>query len=125
MQKLKWIIPIAIISLILILLITVVIVMIVNGLGFSQGRYLEANNGSEMIVVDNSPTVMLNRTNRDIFKNLETGDKILVIHGATAESYPARTGAYAVIKLGDGSISDIPKTVIDSLTEIGWLGEKK
>ena len=99
--------------------------MIVNGLGFSQGRYLEANNGSEMIVVDNSPTVMLNRTNRDIFKKLETGDKILVIHGATAESYPARTGAYAVIKLGNGSISDIPKTVIDSLTELGWLGEKK
>ena len=125
MKKTKWIIPMLFIGLILVLLITLVIVMIVNGLGFSQGRYLEANNGSEMIVVDNSPTVMLNRTNRDIFKNLDTGDKILVIHGATAESYPARTGAYAVIKLGDGSISDIPKTVIDSLTEIGWLGEKK
>ena len=123
MQKLKWAIPIAIIGLILILMITLIVVMIVNGLGFSQGRYLEANNGSEMIVVDNSPTVMLNRTNRYIFKNLDTGDKILVIHGATAESYPARTGAYAVIKLGNGSISDIPKTVIDSLTELGWLGE--
>ena len=121
MKKSKWLIPVIVIGVILVLMVACFVYMAVQGLGFSTGRYLEADNGSNMMVVYNSPNVMLNRTNRDIFKNLETGDKILVIHGATAESYPAQTGVYAIFKLGGGSISDIPQTVIDSLTELGWL----
>ena len=125
MKKSKWLIPIIVLCAILFVIATCLIYMIVQDLGFSTGRYLEANNGSDIMVVDNSPNVMLNRTNRDIFKNLKTGDKILVIHGATAESYPGQTGVYAIFKLGGGSISDIPQAVIDSLTELGWLGTKK
>ena len=121
MKKSKWLIPVIALGVILVLMVACFIYMAVQGLGFSTGRYLEADNGSKMVVVDNSPKVMLNRTNRDIFKNLETGDKILVIHGAIAESYPAQTGVYAIFKLDGGSISDIPQAVIDSLTELGWL----
>ena len=121
MKKSKWLIPVIVLGVILVLMVACFIFMAIQGLGFSTGRYLEADNGSHIVVVNNSPTVMLNRTNRDIFKNLETGDKILVVHGATEESYPGRTGAYAIFKLGSGSISDIPQTVIDSLTELGWL----
>ena len=121
MKKSKWLIPIIVIGIILVAIIACLVYMIVQGLGFSTGRYLEADNGSNMVVVDNSPEVLLNRTNRDIFKNLETGDKILVIHGAIAESYPAQTGVYAIFKLDSGSVSDIPQAVIDSLTELGWL----
>ena len=121
MKKSKWLIPVIVIGIILVAIIACLIYMIVQGHGFSTGRYLEADNGSHMMVAYNSPTVMLNRTNRDIFKRLETGDKILVIHGATAESYPAQTGVYAIFKLGGGSINDISQAVIDSLTELGWL----
>lgn len=121
MKKTKWLIPVIAFGVILVIMVACFVYMAVQGLGFSTGRYLEADNGSKMVVVDNSPNVMLNRTNRDIFKNLATGDKILVIHGATAESYPAQTGVYAIFKLGGGSIRDIPQTIIDSLTELGWL----
>lgn len=126
MKKSKWLIPIIVLCAILVVIATCLIYMIVQGLGFSTGRYIETDNGSNIVVVYNSPDVMLNRTNRNIFKNLKTGDKILVVHGATAESYPGQTGVYAIFKLGGGSISDIPQTVIDSLTELGWLnGEDK
>ena len=121
MKKSKWLILVIALGVILVLIVACFIYMAVQGLGFSTGRYLEADNGSNMVVVDNSPEVLLNRTNRDIFKNLETGDKILVIHGAIAESYPAQTGVYAIFKLDSGSVSDIPQAVIDSLTELGWL----
>ncbi len=56
-----------------------------------------------------------------MFSKLSDGDKILVVHGSTAESYPARTGAYAVFKLSDGTIDDVPAEVRTELEELGWL----
>ena len=123
MKKSKWLIPVIIIGVILVLTVACFVYMAIHGLGFSTGRYLEADNGSHIMVVNNSPTVMSSSNNRNIFKNLETGDKILVVHGAVAESYPGQTRAHAVFKLGSGSISDIPQNVIDSLTELGWIND--
>ena len=117
----KHLIPIIIIGTLLAVLALCITIMIAKGLVVSTGRYLEADNGSAMMVSYNSPVVMLNKTERDIFKNLNTGDKILVFHGALAESYPGQSATYAVFKLQKGSVSDISQAVIDSLIELGWL----
>ena len=52
------------------------------------------------------------------------GDKILVIHDDIVETYPGKTGVYAIFKLGDGTADDIPQTVVNGLTELGWLESK-
>ena len=64
----------------------------------SEGRYLEAKNGVSMIILDNSPVRMSNRTNQDLFGKLETGNTILILHDGIAESYPGKTVVYAVFK---------------------------
>ena len=96
--------------------------MLLNyGCSISSGRYLQAENGDALVVFQNSPIRMLNRTDRNLFEELDSGDEILVFHGAIAESYPGQTGVYAVFKFGDGTIDDIPQNVIEELIELGWL----
>ncbi len=87
----------------------------------SVGRYLETSHGGDVVVLGSSPVQMSNQTGRDLFAGLDTGDKILVIHDGMDTSYPGRTGVYAILKLCDGSVSDIPQAVVDGLTELGWL----
>ena len=74
-----------------------------------------------MLILDNSPIEMANRTDKELFNKLVNGDEILVVHDGIAESYPGKTGVYAVFKLKDGTIDDISQNVIDSLVELGWL----
>lgn len=95
----------------------------IKGMGISYGIYLEARNNTPMMVVDNSPMKMSRRSDRDIFDGLEIGDRILVIHDGVAQSYPAQTRAYAVIKLWGGDASDISSDVIENLMSMGWITE--
>lgn len=120
-MKKKILIPICILPALVLLAACAILYMNANALGFSVGRYLSAN-GSHMMILDNSPIVMSNRAdNEGLFSKLSDGDRILVLHGSTAESYPARTGAYAVFKLTDGTIDDVPAEVRTELEELGWL----
>ena len=121
MKKRMWLIPVAVIGALLILFIAFCGIMIHKGYGMTQGLYLEAKDGQAMLICENSPIVMSNRTNRELINDFEVGDKILVIHDGINESYPGRTGAYAIIKLSDGNTADIPQKVIDQLVELGWL----
>ena len=123
-MKKRWLIPVSIIVVTVVVIAIGIGVMISKGLGCSVGRYLPTENGTSMLVVDNSPIVMSDRTNRNLFRNLNVGDKILVIHDGIKETYPAGTGAYAVIKLQNGSNEDIPQKVVDELTELGWYPAK-
>ena len=108
------------IGIFLLLLVILLGFLIYRGAGITIGRCLLAKNESYILVDDNSPIEMsTNRSN--MFKNLSTGDKILVIHSGVNESYPGSTGAYFCIKLGNGDISDIPSQVIHNLTEMGWI----
>lgn len=68
------------------------------------GTYVQTENGANMVVFDVNPIVMSDRTNRDLFAGLETGDRVLVIHGFVEETYPARSEAKLVFKLGGGSV---------------------
>lgn len=120
MKNKKCIISVTIIGVVVVLLITIGL-LLVKGIGVSIGRYLETKDGTALLVLDNSPIRMSNRTNSGLFDNLDSGAKILVIHDGIEESYPGKTGVYAVCKLSEGMLSDIPQTVVDGLTELGWL----
>ena len=124
-NKKKWIIPVATIVAILVLAITWVGVLISKGYDVSEGVYLETKDGSAIIVCKRTPIKMSNRTNQDLFDNLEIGEKILVIHDGIAESYPARTGAYAVFKRNDGVTGAIPPSVIEEMIALGWIDSAK
>ena len=121
MKRNKWIISLVIISVVFVLTITCIIIMINKGYGISTGQYLEAKDGQALLIRDNSPIEMSNRTERELFDELDMGDMILVIHDGIAETYPGRTGVYAILKLNDGTIDDIPKNVVNQLNELGWL----
>lgn len=121
MKKEKWLIPVAIIVAILVLIIACVSILLHKGYDVSEGLYLESKDGSAIIVCERTPIIMSNRTNRDLFDTLEIGDKILIIHDGIAESYPARTGAYAIFKINNGVTGAIPPSVIEELIELGWI----
>ena len=130
MKNKKWLLPVCVvISVILLLAIAFfafAAIMSAMGYGMSVGRALLTKDDSCMLVVDeNSPIIMRDRSDKtgkgELFSRISTGDKILVFHDGVAESYPAQTGAYFIIKLSGGSIDDIPDKIIDELTQMGWL----
>lgn len=85
--------------------------------GMTKAVFLKSEKG-DMMVVGDSPIVM--RPAREgMFNDLETGDRILVCHGAVAESYPGRAKVSFVFRLGDGG--EISEKLISSLSEMGWL----
>ncbi len=96
MKKKKLLIFVGIIVGIFVLIVAGIGIMVGKGYGISVGRYLEAKDGTAMFVRDNSPIQMSNRTDKDLFDKLDIGDKVLVIHDGIAESYPGRTGVYAI-----------------------------
>lgn len=120
-QKKKWMIPLCVIGGLLLVCAGLLWYMVSHCMWFSVGRCLVADNGSYMFVEGNSPIVMSSRKDREgMFTDLETGDKILLLHSGIAESYPGRTGAYWCMKLEDGTQADIPEQVMEKLTELGW-----
>ena len=121
MKHKKWLIPVVVAVVMAALAAAFVGIAVRRSWSVSEGRFLEAKNGHAMLIVDNMPIRMSDRTGRDLFDDLDTGDRILVLHDGIAESYPAQTGAYAVISLAEGSLRDIPQQVIDNLTDMGWL----
>lgn len=95
-----------------------------RSLSMTVGRVLVAQNGTYMLIDGNSHIVMSNCLKKDqLFEGLESGDKVWVLHDGIEETYPARTGAYAVWKLEDGDMDDIPKGVLDTLRELGWVAQ--
>lgn len=84
------------------------------------GRCVIAENGSCLLVQDNSPICLSNRE-KDLSAGLETGDRILaLIRGVIAESYPGQAGAKAVIRLSRGTEEDVSDEVLAELEELGW-----
>lgn len=121
-QKKKWIIPICVVGVLLLVCAGILWYAVDHSMGFTVGRCLVADNGSYLLIDGNSPIVMSNRKDKDgLFDGLKTGDKILVLHDGVAESYPGRTGAYWCWKQEEGTLDDIPETVLSELTEMGWL----
>lgn len=117
----KKILLISLLSVILILILGILF-MAKNSISFSTGVCIAADNGEYLMVIDNSPVSMHRVSGKDRgFPDLDTGDKIFVIHDGIAESYPGKTGVYFILKLSDGDINDVPAEVISQLRELGWL----
>lgn len=124
-MKKKILISICIIVSIILLTLATVLFFIIeqNNYSFSEGIFLKAD-GSFLIICENTPIVLSNRTkDENLFDGLTSGDKIRIVHDSIAESYPAQTGVYYCKKLSDGTMKDIPEEVIQSLLEMGWFKE--
>ena len=93
--------------------------------GLLEGRVLIADNGSYLIILDDhSPIKMSDRSRSGgVFLDLQTGDRILILHDGVRESYPGQTGVYGVRLLERGSIEDIPEDVLNALRQLGWIDE--
>ena len=124
MKKKKWLIPVATIIVLTILAITGVGIMINRGYGASTGVYIESKDGVAILIRKKTPIVLSSMHNGDMFNGVDVGEKILVIHDGIAESYPAKTRAYAVFKIKDGVTDPLPPSVINELIELGWLDEE-
>lgn len=122
MKKKIWLLPLGILIVILLSCGGILWYMSAHSLGISIGRFLMAERGTYMVILDErSPVCMSNVKEKEgLFDGLENGDKILVLHDGIRESYPGGTGAYAVFKLKDGDISDISEQVLNELAELGW-----
>lgn len=95
-----------------------------KSLSITTGYYLEAENGTHLLIDGNSPIQLSDRSrNPRLFDGLASGDRIRVLHDGIAESYPAQTGAYGIWKLDSGSIEDIPVSVLENLMDLGWAFE--
>jgi hypothetical protein len=114
---------------ILIVALTAMAVLMVIGAkkavnyGFLEGRVLVADNGSYLIILDDhSPIKMSDHSAKGgAFLDLQTGDKIRVLHDGVRESYPGQTGVYHVRLLERGSMEDIPADVVNALRQLGWM----
>ena len=104
-----------------VVLIAGALFMAKNRIGFSIGNCIEADNGRYLIVLDNSPIAMHQRSGKEsMFPDLDTGDKIFIVHDGINETYPGKTGLYFILKLSNGNIGDVPEEIITQLQELGW-----
>ena len=95
-----------------------------NSLGFSTGTCIVADDDRYLIVLDNSPIAMHQRSGKEsIFPDLDTGDKIFIVHDGIAETYPGKTGLYFILKLSDGDVFDVPEEIMSQLQELGWISK--
>ena len=106
---------------VLVLLVAGVVWFYSKSMSFSTARCIVTKQKC-MIVLDKSPIGMSNQSwDENLFADLSTGDKVLVVHDGIAESYPGQTGAYFLWKLEEGSIADVPAQVIEALGELGYI----
>lgn len=107
---------------VVVMIFATVLLMLKNNINLSIGTCIAAENGNYLIVLDHSPVVMHQRPGKEnVFADLNTGDKIFIVHDGIEQSYPGQTGLHFILKLSDGSERDVPSEVITELQEMGWL----
>lgn len=94
-----------------------------TGKSVLTGRHLLANNGVHIVVTaDGTPVVLGDRSpSGALFDGLSDGDRVLVVCSGIAETYPAQSGAYWVLRLGGGAREDIPADTLRQLAGLHWL----
>lgn len=121
MKKKKLVISILCVA---VALIAGMLFMVKSSISVSIGNCIADDNGRYLIVMDNSPVAMHQRSGKEsIFPDLDTGDKIFIVHDGVNETYPGKTGLYFILKLSDGDISDVPEDAITQLQELGWISK--
>lgn len=110
MKKKKWILPISIVGGVIILCIVAVFafgaILSAQGYGISIGSLYFADNGTYLIDNDDMAMRVADCSDdKELFKEYQNGDKVVLFHDGVDESYPAQTGGYRIIRLskGDGT----------------------
>lgn len=90
----------------------------------SVGHCIKMSDGGCILVRDNVPICLSTRSgNKDMFRDLQTGDRILVVHGLVGETYPEQSRADLVLRLGKGSAEDISPELRVRLYYMGWMDD--
>ena len=122
-KPLKKILLITLISLFL-FIIGLFLIIVFTGSSITIGRYIQSDTGEHLVTDKTAPTVIHSKHDF-MFRNLSSGDKILVIHGLTNLSYPGSTDAYFCMKLSDGEITDVPAKILLELYDLGWISKSE
>ena len=105
-------------KIIIVIVIAVLILpigILLSGNKLTVARCVVTENDSMYMVYYGRPVHLSYKADVDY----NTGDTLLILHRpAFAESYPEQTVAYFTVRVGRGSIDDIPQDVIDVLTEL-------
>lgn len=125
MKKKRWII----LFLITIVILGVGIIFVREikrrGVTVSEAIYFESMYGPVILIGEESPILISNNTKRNLFDNLETGQKISVVHDSIIDVWPSRTRAYAVFKRNGDETAEIPEPVMQNLIDWGWIEPEK
>lgn len=117
-------------TMIVILIVIVALLCVVNlGLALlwanrstlTVGTYVKTNGGSNIIIMNDGPC-LLHTENENIFSDLQTGAKILIVNNNdNAEiTTPRATDCYFCLCLGKGDLSDIPEEHLEGLKYFGY-----
>lgn len=109
-----------IIGLVLLVLLIGGIYILATGTAPNTGIYLAAENGSHIIVLDSSPIIMSAKDKEQLFAGLESGDKILILHGAIRETFPGGTDVRFCLKLPSSEPVSTPPGLIQQLEDLGY-----
>lgn len=94
----------------------------VNDLSISKGMFYKAEDGRAYFIEDNTAIEMSYRgMGENPIPEFNSGDSLLVVHGGIMETYPARMGLHFAVKLKDGSESDVPREMIETISSINDL----
>lgn len=80
----------------------------------SDGKYLIIDEGGIPIVMSNQSG------NDDLFRGLQTGDKVEITYDGIEETYPARTGVYTCRQIEKSSADAISENTLSQLRQLGW-----
>ena len=96
-----------------------------RGYGISVGRLYFADFGTYLIDNNDSAMLVSDKSGQgNLFARCNSGDRVVVFHGGIAESYPAQTVGYAVIRIGKGDQNFTPSDETLSKAYLGTDGEK-
>ena len=118
MKRIIFRIAILLVATVLVAAMALVFFGIRKGIRISQARYIESQPGN-MVYLDDMPVLVAG--NEGLFRNLSTGDLVLLVHSPIRESYPGQTKGYLCIKRAEGTQANLPKGLIRTLRESGWL----
>ena len=126
-MKKKWVIPVIAVLVVIVALAAMVMHLsekddpggTPDEHAYSAGRYIRTENGVHMILLQGSPVVMSGA--EELFEGLSTGDEIHIRHGLIRETYPGGTDVTECVFVAAGSLSDIPREILESICPMGYV----
>ncbi|MBQ8604001.1 MAG: hypothetical protein IJ410_04060 [Oscillospiraceae bacterium] len=98
-----------------------VLAFVQGSLGFRTAYVIKTVSDADMVLMEGTPVVIRDETPRkNAFEKYSTGDKILLVTDAVAESWPGRAAMHWCVKLDGGDYTAIPQDIRTALKELGY-----